>query len=115
MMLVMWGIEDTGGQNVQREPAIVINNGVSRVGTALEADDHIRVLRQHVGDLAFPFVAPQLAPTIAFTIVVPPGTGFCKFCPIPRILCQLTHYIASILPFQAKLQKPLLSWTKMLT
>ena len=41
------GIEDAGGEDVQGEPAIVIDDGVARVGAALEADDHVGRLRQH--------------------------------------------------------------------
>ena len=52
------GIKNAGGQNVKRKPTIVIDNGMSSVGTALEPDDHVRGLRQHVGDLALSFVAP---------------------------------------------------------
>ena len=51
-------VENTGRQNVQRKAAIIVDDGVACVGTALEADDNIGVLRQHIGDLALAFVAP---------------------------------------------------------
>ena len=43
---------------MQSKTAIIIDNGVAGIGTALEPDDHIRGLRQHVGDLALALVAP---------------------------------------------------------
>ena len=38
-----------------------VNDGVARVVTALAADDHIGLAREHVDDLAFSFVAPLRA------------------------------------------------------
>ena len=43
---------------VQGEPAVVVDDGVARVGSALKADDHVGLLGQHVGDLALALVAP---------------------------------------------------------
>ena len=51
-------VENTGGQNVQRKAAIIVDDGVARVGSALKADDNIGLLGQHIGDLALAFVAP---------------------------------------------------------
>jgi len=37
---------------------VLIDDGVTSIVAALEADDHIRLLRQEVRDLALAFVAP---------------------------------------------------------
>ncbi len=54
-------MEHAGGQQMQRELAIFIDNGVACVGTALKADNHIALLSKKIGHLAFAFVAPVSA------------------------------------------------------
>ena len=51
-------VESTGGEDVEREAPVVVDDGVTGVRTALKADDDVRRLRQHVGDLALALVAP---------------------------------------------------------
>ena len=46
---------------MQRKAAIVVDNGVAGVRSALEADDHIGLLGQQIGDLALSLVAPVRA------------------------------------------------------
>ena len=50
--------EDARGEHVQGEFAVLVLDGVAGVAAALKTDDDIGVLRQHIGDLAFAFVAP---------------------------------------------------------
>ena len=52
------GIKSAGGEDVQSKAAIIIDDGVARVGSALKADDHVGLLGQHIGDLALALVAP---------------------------------------------------------
>ena len=51
-------IEDPGRRQVQREGALVVDDGVPGVVAALEADHHLRMLGEAVDDLALAFVAP---------------------------------------------------------
>lgn len=55
------GVEDAGGEGVERELAEVVDDGVAGVGPALEADDDVGLRGEHVGELAFAFVAPVCA------------------------------------------------------
>ena len=54
-------VEHTGGKLVQCKLAVVVNDRVSGVGSALKADDHITVAGEHIGDLALALVAPVCA------------------------------------------------------
>ena len=40
------------------EGAVLVDDGVAGVVSALESDDHVRLLRQEVSDLPFALVAP---------------------------------------------------------
>ena len=51
-------VEDAGGDEVELELLAVAHDGVAGVVAALEAHDHVGLLGQQVGDLAFAFVAP---------------------------------------------------------
>ena len=55
------GVEDPGGQLVERKLAVVTDDGVPGVGPALKADDHIGRLGQEIGDLPLALVAPVCA------------------------------------------------------
>ena len=52
------GVEHAGGELVQGKLPIVADDGVTRVRAALEADDHVGLLGQEIGDLALALVAP---------------------------------------------------------
>ena len=51
-------VEDAGGDEVELELLAVPDDGVAGVVAALEARDHVGLLGQQVGDLAFALVAP---------------------------------------------------------
>ena len=51
-------IEHAGWQHMQCELAVVVLDGVSRIASALETDDDIRILRQSIRYFTFSFVAP---------------------------------------------------------
>ena len=51
-------VENAGRQDVQGETPIVVDDGVARIGPALEAHHHVRRLGQQIGDLALALVAP---------------------------------------------------------
>ena len=70
------GIEGAGGEDVQGEPAIVVDDGMARVGPALKADDHVGLLCQHVRDLALALVAPVGAYDRFYHICYLRGPGF---------------------------------------
>ena len=50
--------EYTGGQKVERKSAVVVDNRVSRICTALVANHNVRILCEHVRNLTLTFVAP---------------------------------------------------------
>jgi len=52
------GIKDAGGDKVQAELAVVVNDGVSRVITAGKTYHHPGFFRQEVDHLALPLVSP---------------------------------------------------------
>ena len=52
------GVERAGGQDVEGEAAIIIDDGVAGVGTALEACHDVGMFRQHIRDLPLAFIAP---------------------------------------------------------
>ena len=54
-------IEDAARHEMELEGAVIVDDGVPGVVAALEPDDHVRLLRQEVGDLSFAFVAPLRA------------------------------------------------------
>ena len=60
-MTVRCGIEDPRGHQVELELAALVDDRVTGVVPALEADDEVRLLRQEVGDLSFALVAPLRA------------------------------------------------------
>ena len=47
-----------GRKKVKCKTPLLINNGMSRVGAPLKANDQIRIRRIHVGDLSFSLVSP---------------------------------------------------------
>ena len=51
-------IEDTGREDVQRELAVFVDDGVPGIRATLKPDDRIGLPCQMVGHLAFPFVPP---------------------------------------------------------
>ena len=51
-------IKNAGRKDVQGKLPIIVDDGVARIAPSLEADDDIRLLCQHIGDLAFSLVAP---------------------------------------------------------
>ena len=55
------GVERAGGQDVQGEAAIIVDDGVAGIGAALEADHDVGMFRQQVCDLTLAFVAPVRA------------------------------------------------------
>ncbi len=55
--LSVW-VEDPGRDQVQDILLAVEDDGVSGIGTALIARHDVGLLREHVNDLAFPFIAP---------------------------------------------------------
>ena len=78
-------VENTGRKGVKRKFAIVINNSVSCVRTALEADDNVCFQGQHIRDFTFSFVAPVSAYHcfyhflfLLFQICVPERTSACR-------------------------------------
>jgi hypothetical protein len=52
------GVEDAGGDQVELVHVVASNDRVAGVVAALEANDEVGLLREQVGDLAFPLVAP---------------------------------------------------------
>ena len=58
---------------MESKPAPIIDNGMAGVGAALEADDHVGGLRQHIRDLALAFVAPVGAYDCFLPYVLPSG------------------------------------------
>jgi len=54
-------VEDAGGQEVEGEAPLFVDDGVAGVVAALEADDHVRLAGEHVRHLAFAFIAPVCA------------------------------------------------------
>ena len=61
--------EDPGGNRVQHETVPVEDQGMSRVGTALEAGDHLVTGCEHIHDLAFALVPPLEAEHYVQTIL----------------------------------------------
>ena len=55
------GVEHTGGELMQCELSVIADDGMACVGAALEADDHIGLLSEQVGDFALALVAPVCA------------------------------------------------------
>ena len=51
-------IEDAGRHEVELERAVLIHDGVTGVVAALISNDHVRLLREEVGDLSLALVAP---------------------------------------------------------
>ena len=51
-------IEDPRRHEMQLERAVLVHDGVAGVVATLEADDHVRLLRQEVRDLALALVTP---------------------------------------------------------
>ncbi|MPM28819.1 hypothetical protein SDC9_75350 [bioreactor metagenome] len=50
--------EDAGREQVQREFAVFVDNGMPRVIAALITDDHAKIRRDEIDHTAFPLVAP---------------------------------------------------------
>ena len=98
------GIENAGRQNVQREAAIVVDDGVTRVCTALETDDNVGMFRHHVSDFTLAFVAPVGA-NDRFYHSVSSWRGVLQFCPIPHfIYVSLPIIIHIAYGFKAKMK-----------
>src|SRR5213078_2635666 len=51
-------IEDAARHEMELEGALPVHDGMAGVVAALEPDDHVRLLREEVSDLAFALVAP---------------------------------------------------------
>ena len=51
-------IEDARRHEMELERAVLVDDRVAGVVSALETDDHVRLLRQEVRDLALALVAP---------------------------------------------------------
>ena len=51
-------VEDARRHEVELEGAVLIHDGVPRVVATLISDDHVRLLREEVGDLSLALVAP---------------------------------------------------------
>ena len=69
------GVKNSGREDVQGEPAVVVDDGVARIGSALKADHHVGLLGQQIGDLALAFVAPVGTYNRFDHNLLPPGTG----------------------------------------
>ena len=54
-------MENAGRQQMQRKFAVFIDDGVTRIRAALEADNHVAFFCKQVGHLALAFVAPVSA------------------------------------------------------
>ena len=65
-----------GGQQVQSKAAVLIDDGMARVGSPLEPDNNIRLLGKHIRDLAFSFIAPVCSYDRFYRHMIPP----CKYC-----------------------------------
>ena len=48
---------------MQRKFAVIVDDGVARIGASLESYDNIRLLSEHIGNLAFSLVSqkPEVA------------------------------------------------------
>ena len=93
------GIKSAGGEDVQSKAAIIVDDGVARVGSALKADDHVGLLGQHIRDLALALVAPVGAHNSFYHICYLRRPGFAtavRICLIRRIT-QRIHYTAFFL------------------
>jgi len=55
------GIEDAGRHEVERELAVLVDDGMARVVAALEPDHQIGLERQQVDHPALTFIAPLRA------------------------------------------------------
>lgn len=64
-------IKNAGRKDVQGKLPVIVDDGVARIAPSLEADDDIDSFASISVILPFPS-SPQLAPTIARTIVDPP-------------------------------------------
>src|SRR5699024_405362 len=91
------GVKYARGKGVQRKAAIVVDDGMARVGSALEADDHVCLFGKHVGNFAFSFVAPVGADNCFYhNFVFLPAWGF-AILPYPT---RYTHKLYNIIfPF----------------
>ena len=49
---------DTRGKLMKRKLTVIVDDGVTGVGTALKAYNDVRIGGEHIGNLTFPFVAP---------------------------------------------------------
>lgn len=43
---------------MERKLPVIVDDGVPGIASALKADDNVRLGGEHIGNLAFPFVAP---------------------------------------------------------
>ena len=90
-----FGGEDAGREGVQSEAAEIVDDGVARVGPALEADDHVGLLRQQVGDFALALVAPVGAYNCFYhTYKNLRGPGFAAFIGLPYPVRLCRYYTA---------------------
>ena len=98
------GIERAGRQGVQGEAAAVIDDGVAGIGAALEADDDVRALSQHIGDLALALVAPVGAYDRFYhnCYLQEPGFATAERICLIRFTTQRQHYTAFFLPLQGQ-------------
>ena len=54
-------MKDTGGKRVQREFPVIVDDRMSRIGTALKADDYVSGIGEHIRDLTFSLISPVCA------------------------------------------------------
>ncbi len=61
---------------MQGELAVIVYNGMSRIGSSLKTDDDIRILRHHIRDLTFSLIAPVCTYDCFYHLTVPPDHIF---------------------------------------
>ena len=65
-------VKDPGRQHMKRELPVIVYNRVTGVASALKADNNIRLLRKHVRDFSFSFVAPVGADYCFYHLIFSP-------------------------------------------
>ena len=75
MMFMVPGLQAPDGIRCRAKLAVVVDNCMTSIGAALKTNDNIRGLGEQIGDSRPLPSSPQLAPTIAFTILIPPRLG----------------------------------------
>ena len=90
------GVEGAGGEDVKGKAAVIVDDGVARVGSALKADDHVGRFGQHIGDLALALVAPVGAYDRFYhnCYLREPGFATAERICLIRFITQHPHYTA---------------------